>query len=243
MCRAAGSPQARTVRFVLSRARVSALVLMALAGLELESPAPDVPRVAVYAYPVPMAVMPLMGKVSNFWLADFPVGASIRINPTTAVDVEAQWIGMGFGSGDMQGWGISAAVGPSLRLWRGFYVDAHARFTVFKPAPQTFFNPGCIGCCTVCGPPTSPGSNGPADLGPGWTRAFTAEVDVGYAWTFGHFYLSPQLGLGGGYAFDYNDPTHAGMLVPFADRTTPNARTNSFVWTLNVNLLRVGVAL
>jgi hypothetical protein len=225
---------------VLSRARVSALVLIALAGLELESPAPDVPRVAIYAYPAPMVVMPLMGKVSNFWLADFPVGASIRINPTTSVDVEAQWIGMGFGSSDMQGWGVSAALGPSLLLWRGLYVDAHARFTVFKPAPQSF--QGCF-TCFGSAPPMGSSPNGPGDLGPGWTRSFTAEVDVGYAWTFGHFYLSPTLGIGGGYAFDYNDPTHLGLLVPFADRTTATARTNSFVWTLNVNLLRVGVAL
>jgi hypothetical protein len=217
---------------------VNALILLALAGLELEAPAPETsqPRAIVYGYPVATLAMPFRGTIAGEWAIDVPLGASIRINDTTAIDVELYWMTLGSSfSRAPAGWAASIAAGPSFQVWRGLYADLHARFTLYHSvfSPPFSCPPGAF--CAL--------DNGPLDLGPGRARAFTAEVDLGYQWTFGRFYLSPAIGIGGGYAFDYQDPTGVRLLTPFSPRTTAGRRSDGFVWTVNLNLLRVGVAL
>jgi hypothetical protein len=217
---------------------VHSLLLLALAGLDLEAPAPEAQHAVIYGYPISTLAMSLRSTVAGEWAADIPLGASFRVTDTTAVDVEALWMTLGHsGSTEPAGWALSVAAGPSFKLWRGLYADAHARFTLYHSVlTQVSICPPGVACALD-------GLNGPGDLGPGRARAFTAEFDIGYAWTFGRLYLSPAIGIGAGYAFDYVDPTHVGLLTPFSARSTARSRPDGFVWTLNLNLLRVGVAL
>jgi hypothetical protein len=216
---------------------MNGLVLAMLAGLELETPAPDVPRAVIYGYPIATAALPARSLVAREWGFDVPLGASVRINETTSVDFELQLMTLSNLPGRSDGWLGSVAIGPSVRLWRGLYADAHARFTLAQPLLTTFH----VGCAPGLICPLA--ANGPGDIGPGFMRVFTAEIDIGYAWTFGRLYLSPAIGIGGGYAFDYDDPTGVGLLTPFSQPTFTGHRTDRFVWTVNLNLLRVGVAL
>jgi hypothetical protein len=217
---------------------MSALLLVVLAGVDAPQvmSAGDAPRVTVYGYPVATAAMLGRGAIAGEWAIDLPFGVSVRLNEQTSLDFEAMWMGLGASTDtSLHGFAVSFAAGPKFSLWRGLWVDAHARFSLYHPLMSAVIRcPPDVLCAF---------DHGPGDLGPGWTRAFLAEADVGYEWRFGALYLSLVLGIGGGYAYDCLDSTGMRLLSPFAARTTAGRRTEGFVWTLNLNLLRIGVSL
>lgn len=225
-----------------SCARVNALVLLMLAAApvaesKLVFDDDDAPRVAIYGYPVSTVANAGRTTVAGEWALALPLGVSVRLSDRTSLDLEAMWMGLGTrGRQSFSGWALSFAAGPSFKLWRGLFVDAHARFSVYRPVMSSFFScpPGAI--CAQSG-------NGPVDMGPGTVRAFTAEADIGWEFRWGALYFAPTLGLGAGYAFDFIDPGSTGLLTPFSRRTTAGRRTDGFVWTMNLSLLRLGISL
>jgi hypothetical protein len=59
---------------------------------------------------------------------------------------------------------------------------------------------------------------------------------------FGKLYFAPIFGVGVGYAYDEIDRS-SGFWLPFGDTSTPAHRPQHIVWSLNLNLARLGVAL
>ncbi|MBK7861156.1 MAG: hypothetical protein IPJ65_21600 [Archangiaceae bacterium] len=197
----------------------------------------DASRVTVYGYPLGTLALAARGLTDNEYGLELPLGVSIRLTERTSLDLEAMWVGLvdkWDGRRTLNGFGVSFAAGPKVSLWRGLWADLHARFTLTHPVQSSLFR---------CPPDVLCALSGPLDLGPGYTRAFLAEADVGYEWRFGALYLSPTVGIGAGYAYDYLDSTGLQLLSPFSRRTTARTRTEGFVWTLNLNLLRVGFSL
>jgi len=209
------------------------------AGVEQSRPPSDAftPRVAVYIYPFSTAEMFIAGQMSsppgggNVLALYGAGGASVRLSDKVGLDVE---VGGGMLARQTLGWVFSAGVGPSLQLtgdehFRGLFIATRFRFQVFQPAQLV---------------PLSVDSNeGPADLGPGLARAFLGEIDVGYHLRAGRFYFAPVLGIGVGYAYDYVDSTGVRFLSPFTNPSTSKARPQGIVWSVNLNLARLGLAL
>lgn len=227
-------------RLLLSRARVlTALSLTLLAAADVESvvnrPESDAPRVSVYGYPVSTAANAGRSTVAGEWALALPLGVKVRLTDTTSLEFEAMWSGLGLrGQQRLAGYALSFAAGPSFKLWRGLFASSHARFSIYRPVLNTLLSCPRDAICA---------QSGPIDLGPGTVRAFTAEADLGWEFQWGALYFAPTVGFGAGYAFDFIDPNGTGMLTPFSRRTTPGRRTDGFVWTVNLSLLRIGFSL
>jgi hypothetical protein len=196
---------------------------------------PFAPRAVLYAYPsssVAMGGFALTQRITAFYGA---LGASLRLSDRVGLDIELAGGTLTSTFTHVTGWLASASLGPSMQLtgderFNGLFVATRFRVQAFQP-PPTFLIQG------------AGGNNGPFDAGPGTARAFLAEIDVGYHLRFGRFYFAPIIGLGVGYAYDYVDSTQLEFLSPFTSASNPAMRPQGFVWTLNLNLARVGVAL
>jgi hypothetical protein len=194
------------------------------------------PRAIVYAHPSSSVAMLGVSVVTHeveptLYAA---LGSSVRLSDRVAVDLE---LAGGDALGRFEsGWIFSAGFGPSLQLtgdepYRGAFVSMRFAFHAARPAQSFFFGPG---------------NHGPIDLGPGISRAFMGEVDVGYHFRYGRVYFAPIIGIGVGYAYDYIDSTNVDMLSPFMPVTvgsSPQVRPQRIVWSLNLNLARLGAAL
>jgi hypothetical protein len=213
---------------------VAALTLAA--GVETsEVPAQAfTPRAVIYGYPTSTAAMiGLKAADHSTWGVYAALGSSVRLTEKLGVDVELAAGQLRLNGLDIPGWIFSAGVGPSLQLtgdepFRGLFVATRLRFEAFQPARLVVF--------------TSAGQ-GPVDLGPGVARAFLGEVDVGYHFRLGRFYFAPVLGVGMGYAYDYVDGTGARFLSPMTSPSTALHRPQGIVWTVNLNLARMGLAI
>jgi hypothetical protein len=213
---------------------VAALTLAAGVETSEVPPGQFVPRALIYAYPTSTAAMAGLQAVDHSgWGYYGALGTSVRLTDKLGLDVElaagqlrVNWL-------DRPGWIFSAGAGPSLQLtgdepYRGLFVATRVRFEVFQPAQLIVF--------------TSAG-HGPADLGPGVARAFLGELDVGYHFRFGRFYFAPIIGVGVGYAYDYVDSTGVSFLSPLTNPSTSLHRPQGVVWTVNLNLARIGLAI
>jgi hypothetical protein len=213
---------------------VAALTLAA--GVETAEPQahPDVPRAVIYGYPTSTAAMLGLKAVDqSTWGLYLTLGSSVRLTEKLGVDLELALGQLRMNSLDIPGWIVSAGVGPSLQLtgddaFRGLFVATRLRFEAFQPAKLVVF--------TAAG-------QGPVDLGPGVARAFLGEVDVGYHFRFGRFYFAPIVGVGVGYAYDYIDGTGARFLSPLTSPSTALHRPQGIVWTVNLNLARLGLTI
>jgi hypothetical protein len=217
------------------------VVMSALAvGVETSSTpeAPFVPRAVIYAYP--SSSLAMLGTrifdtnaASTFYAA---LGTGLRFGERGVLEVElagGMMNSRGFGK---PGWLLSAGVGPSLQLtgdepFRGLFVSMRFAFHAFRPPEGAIlFNGEDV-------------NHGPVDLGPGIARAFMGEVDVGYHFRVGRLYFAPIIGLGVGYAYDDVDPTGFGFWQPLSDASSALRRPQHVVWSLNLNLARLGAAL
>jgi hypothetical protein len=212
-----------------------AIVLSAALAVGVETSTPPAeaftPHVAVYLYPSSTPAMFGAGVLNNVLALYAASGMSLRLNDRLGLDVE---LAGGLLTAGRPGWIVSAGIGPSLQLtgderFRGLFVATRFRFEAFNPARQIVL--------------FDSGNDGPINMGPGTARAFLGELDVGYHFRAGRFYFAPIIGFGVGYAYDYADPTHVGTLSPFTAPSTPTQRPQGVVWTVNLNLARLGVAL
>jgi hypothetical protein len=214
--------------------------MVALAvGVETSSApeAPFVPRAVIYAYPSSSLAMLGTGVVETFNGATeyVALGTAIHFGGRGTLDVEVAGGLMNSRFGRRPGWLLSAGIGPSLQLtgdepFRGLFVSMRFAFHAFQPPEGPILH-------------NATGNDGPIDLGPGIARAFMGEVDIGYHFHFGHLYFAPIIGLGVGYAYDDVDPTGIGFWQPLADASSATERPQHVVWSLNLNLARLGLAL
>jgi hypothetical protein len=217
---------------------LSLVATLALAaGVETvePSPRPFEPRAVLYGYPSSSVAMGGYGLTQDDSAIYGALGTSVRLGGKVALDVEVAGGTLTSTNTHVVGWMFSAGVGPSVQLtgdeaFCGLFIATRFRFQAFDPPPRAFVQ-------------FPNGNHGPLDTGPGVARAFLAEIDVGYHLRFGRFYVAPILGIGAGYAYDYIDTTGVGFLSPFTPASNPGQRPQGFVWTLNLNLARVGVAL
>jgi hypothetical protein len=214
---------------------VAALTLAA--GIEASEPpaAALTPRAVIYGYPTSTAAMIGLKAVDqSSWGLCATLGSSVRLTEKLGVDLELTAGALHKnGFQDIPGWIVSAGVGPSLQLtgdeaFRGLFVATRLRFEAFQPAQLVVFRSA---------------GQGPVDLGPGVARAFLGELDVGYHFRFGRFYFAPIVGVGVGYAYDYVDSTGVSFLSPLTNPSTSLHRPQGIVWTLNLNLARIGLAI
>jgi hypothetical protein len=199
------------------------------------SPQPFEPRAVLYGYPSSAIAMDVFANTRDDAAIYGALGASMRLGGRVALDVEVAGGTLTANVTQGVGWLLSAGVGPSMQLtsdepFRGLFVTTRFRVEAFNPPPLP----------PIVGPN---GNHGPFNVGAGVARAFLAEVDVGYHLRLGRFYFAPIIGIGAGYAYDYIDSTGVGFLSPFTAPSNPGMRPQAFVWTLNLNLARVGVAL
>jgi hypothetical protein len=217
---------------------LSLIAMLALAaGVETvePSPRPFEPRAVLYGYPSSSVAMGGYGLTQDDSAIYAALGTSLRLGGKVALDVELAGGTLTSTFTHVVGWMFSAGVGPSLQLtgdepFRGLFISTRFRFQAFNPPPHGF----------VMFPS---GNHGPIDVGPGVARAFLAEIDIGYHLRLGRFYVAPIVGIGAGYAYDYIDSTGVGFLSPFTAASNPGQRPQGFVWTLNLNLARVGIGL
>jgi hypothetical protein len=208
------------------------------AGVETSAAPVDArtPHVAIYLYPSSTPAMAFAGRLANVTMVYAATGMSLRLNEKLGLDIELAggWLSRQLEYLTSNGWMFSLGIGPSFQLtgderFRGLFIATRFRFEAFQPPKALFF--------------TAPANEGPLDAGPGVARAFLGELDVGYHFRFGRFYFAPIIGFGVGYAYDYADATQVSTLSPFADPTTATKRPQGVVWTVNLNLARLGVAL
>jgi hypothetical protein len=213
---------------------VSALAALAFAaGVDTESSAADDvrPRAVVYAYPSSTAAMFALGASGPEPTVYGALGASLRLAGEIGVDTELAAGSLNARDSEA-GWMFSVGAGPSIQLtgdeaFRGLFIATRVRFETFQPPFAVHPTPGGVFL-----------------PGPSIASAVVGEIDVGYHLRFGRFYIAPLIGFGVGYAYNYVDSTHVRMLSPFTESPqSANVSPQGIVWTVNLNLARIGLAI
>jgi hypothetical protein len=208
---------------------VAAVIAAPPAANVSASPAKKEPTVAVWMAPLPMAYASLPFPGTSMLYA--PLGATFDFDDWQLGAEVAAGAGVG---GFTNAFTFNAAAGPIVRLsgddaFRGFFVQPKLIFGYTEPRSN---------CCIVAFDTLRGGS--PLPLTATSHAAFQLGVDVGYQFHLGPVYVSPLLGASAGYCFNCDgvDFQYEGPLL--TSNRFGSRGHDHFVYSLNLNLLRLG---
>lgn len=187
-------------------------------GAAAEPGKTDEKRFAIWAQPVST----LVGAI--------PIGANLPLGNKASLGLELTYAQLSYGEngrGRARHW--LAAIGPIFS-------------SSGKPlASGVFFQPKFLAVYSnenSLGGDLMPGGQSMGGHVGGESLNIQLAVDVGYQLVWGHFFFGSFLGLGAGYGFNVQKP----YLLFALDGASSAPRSNLPTFSVNLNLIRVGVA-
>jgi hypothetical protein len=213
-----------------------AVVLAADVSTQTPPPPPREPKVVVDFAPNATAMGLLAGAPTGTLLLYLPVSVTYVVSQSTAIRGTVA-LGLSLPSYKGPEGSVAVSVGPLYSFGpsavRGFFIAP--KLLVQLSSATTMVAPFLAGG-------SNPSTQGPLDIGPGWSQAYLAGLDVGYQWAWDGRYIAVMIGGSVGYQYDNGGPfvdglgTQRGFSRPFGTTT----RNQGFAFSVDANVFHVG---